>query len=434
MRLSKLIRAVLCSTILLAPVPAQNKRAQNQPATPPPETPYSNVKRENLLNGLQIVTLERADDVLVKCYIVIRGGAMFDTVGKTGLAALTQRTLLAVNPQLKEELESLQTKVAWGVNWDTTWFHLEGPPNNFEAALEILARLLVVENIRSDAFKRAQAEQIERIKSPLPSAELADEAFHQALYGDHPYGHNIDGSALTVSGLKQGDIYDVFRRFYLANNSSAVVVGRISPERVLRAFKILFGGWSKGAIVPATFRAPAQIAQMKLVKIDDPQAERVEMRGGVLGVKYGSPDFPITQVLARILTQRWSREGVVIEAAPRLLAGPLYFSASAPPSEAQALSQRLTDGLAGLASAAISEEELAAAKRSLIDEFSARPIELWLRDIEAFSLPRNYPVNLKSRLEAITPAEAQRVARKLFAANALTVVVRGPVNDSFNKN
>ncbi len=137
MRLSKLIRAVLCSTILLAPVPAQNKRAQNQPATPPPETPYSNVKRENLLNGLQIVTLERADDVLVKCYIVIRGGAMFDTVGKTGLAALTQRTLLAVNPQLKEELESLQTKVAWGVNWDTTWFHLEGPPNNFEAALEL---------------------------------------------------------------------------------------------------------------------------------------------------------------------------------------------------------------------------------------------------------------------------------------------------------
>ena len=208
----------------------------------------------------------------------------------------------------------------------------------------------------------------------------------------------------------------------------------VTRIRVLCAFKILFGGWSKGAIVPATFRAPVQIAQLKLVKIDDPQAERVEMRGGVLGVKYGSPDFPITQVLARILTRRWSREGVVIEAAPRLLAGPIYFSASAAPSEAQALSQRLTEGLAGLASAAISEEELDAAKRSLIDEFSARPIELWLRDIEAFSLPRNYPVNLKSRLEAITPAEAQRVARKLFEANALTVVVRGPVNDLFNKN
>jgi hypothetical protein len=60
---------------------------------------------------------------------------MFDSVGRSGLVALTQRTLLAVNPRLREELESLQARIDWGVDTDKTWFRLESPPAAFEEAL-----------------------------------------------------------------------------------------------------------------------------------------------------------------------------------------------------------------------------------------------------------------------------------------------------------
>src|SRR5262249_23318400 len=123
MRSWKLLTLVSCSLLLigaLAPFINAQKKNKDKSNPPVPETPpatsYSNVRRDNLLNGLQIISLERAGAENVKCDLVIRAGAMFDLAGKTGQAALTQATLLAVNPRLKEEVESLQAKIDWGLN------------------------------------------------------------------------------------------------------------------------------------------------------------------------------------------------------------------------------------------------------------------------------------------------------------------------------
>lgn len=449
MRFSNSFTLVLCGLLLIgssastARAQKKDNKGKSNPAVPetPPPTPYSDVRRDNLLNGLQIITLERAGDANVKCDLVIRTGAMFDLAGKTGTAALTQATLLAVNPRLKEEVESLQAKIDWGLNCDTTWFHIETPTNNFNAVFEIIARLLVVENARPDAFKRAQQEQLDRVKSrKLTPAEQADEAFFKAIYGDHPYGHNLDGSEATVAGIKQADVYDFLKRFYLANNVSVTVAGNTAHERVMKTFRVFFGGWTKGQVVPATFRQPMQVAQLKLVKVEAPDAANVELRGGLIGVKHTDPDFLTTEVMARILSARMERNsefagaGFAAKSSPRILAGPFYFSASVPPDQAPAFSRKATESFASLAAAAVSAEELAAAKSSLADELAARPVEHYLREIEAFSLPKNYPLTVKSKIEAITAADVQRVAKRLLDANAMTVVALGKVTDTFKPN
>lgn len=441
MRFSKFLPLVLCGALLgvLPSAATAQKKDKRNPLAPAlvPATPYSNVRRDNLLNGLQLVTLDRSNEALVKCDIVVRGGAMFDLVGKTGLAALTQSALLAANPRLQEEIESLQAKFEWGVDWDTTWFHIETPSANFAPVFEILARLLVVENIRPEAFKRAQAAQLERIKTRrLTPAEQADAAFLKAIYGDHPYGHNIEGEEATVAGIKAGDVYDFFRRFYLANNVSITVVGPITQERVMQVFKVYFGGWSKGQIVPATFRQPAQIAQLKLIKIVAAEAPNVELRGGMMGVKQTDPDFLVTEVMARILAAQLKSQAdnFTVRAAARILPGPFSFAASVSTDRASEFSRRATEALAALAAAPVNAAELAAVKTSLNSEYAARPIEQHLRDIETYALPRNYPLTLSERIEKVTAADVQRVAKRLLDANALTVVVLGQINDSFKAN
>lgn len=431
MRLSTILCSILVF-LLSAPVGLAQKSDNGSPAGPAAmETPFSNVRRENLLNGLQIVTLERPADATIKCLIVIRTGSMFDSIGKSGLVAMTQRTLLAVNPQLREEMESLQTRIEWGVDWDKTWFRLEMPPANFEAALEILGRLLVVETIRPDAFKRAQQEQVETIRRGFTPERRADEAFHQALFGDYPYGRNVLGTELTVSNLRQGDVYDIFERFYLANNAAIILTGKVAPERSLRTFKYLFGGWSKGSSVPATFRQPVPPTQLKVVRVEDAAAEQTELRGGIIGVRYASPEFPLTQLLVEVLIQRWARESggatspVQFSAENRILAGPLQFKARVAPTETEALSQKLTGIFAGLATSPVTDVELAQARTTLLQRLDARSIEDWLFEIEAFSLPRNYPLALRSRLNTITSAELQTTAKRLIESSALTLVVLG---------
>ena len=430
----------LCSILLLGStsVAFAQKKDKSNPAVPEPaaSTPYSNVRRDNLLNGLQIVTLDRQSDSMVKCDLIIRGGAMFDLAGKTGLAVLTQESLMIVNPQIREELESLGAKANWGVTWDTSWVHLEAPANTFGPALEIVARLLVVENVRPDAFKKAQDAQIAKVKSAkLSVAEQANVAFLKAIYGDHPYGHTLEGDAVSLAAIKQGDAYDFFHRFYIANNASAVVAGNISHERVMQVFKVLFGGWVKSQIIPATFRQPAQTAQLKLIKVPLTDASNVELRGGLIGVKQTDPDFLATLAIARLLTNRLNRDGAGInfsvQSEPRILPGPFYFSAVASSDQAQEFSRRATEAFTSLANSALPEQELAAAKSSLATEYAARPVEHNLRDIEMYLLPRNLPVEINKKIEAISAADIQRVAKRLLDANALTVVVVGKLNENF---
>ncbi len=236
----------------------------------------------------------------------------------------------------------------------------------------------------------------------------------------------------------QGDVYDFERRFYLANNAGIVVVGPVRHERVLRTLKLLFGGWVKGALVPATFRQPPRTTEVRVVKVEAPEIPRIELRGGVIGLKATDPDFLVVQVLVRLLEGRLRRDAsvqssdrVVVEAPLRILPGPVFFSASIAPERALAFSRAATDGFASMAAESVSLEELSLAKASLTSERSTMSIGDQLLELEFFALPRNYPLNLAPRLEAVTTAEVQRVARRLLTANALTVVVFGPVGESF---
>src|SRR5262245_27981144 len=80
---------------------AQNdsqKKNETQDSRPilSPANPYREVTRESLLNGMHVISLGRTSNTTIKLDLVIKGGAKFDLAGKTGLAKLTQETLLAV--------------------------------------------------------------------------------------------------------------------------------------------------------------------------------------------------------------------------------------------------------------------------------------------------------------------------------------------------
>jgi zinc protease len=404
------------------------------PAVPEPvvRTPYSDVRRDALLNGLQVISLERREEPKVNCRLVIRGGAMFDVVGKTGLAILTAEALLAVNPQLVQELESLDATIKWGVTSDTTWFHIEAPGGNLDQALAILGRLLVVENVRKDAFEVAQKARLEKLKTlQLAPALKADETFFTTLYGDHPYGHNVEGNTTTISAIKHGDVLDFYKRVYLANNMFAVVYGSLRHDRVMTLFRMFYGGWIKGVPAPPMFRPPYRTLEPRVQKVEQADLTNVEVRGGVIGVSHTDADFIATRLLALVLENRLKKLEASTTApfAPRVLAAPLYFTASVSADKAVEFSRQATDLFATLDKSEISEVELATAQAVLLKEHAARPITEYLEEIATFKLSETYPLTYESKVKAVSTIDLQRVAKRLLEANALTVLVLGKVGE-----
>jgi zinc protease len=447
----KSLPALLCAALLSGPGFGQsqpkdqpepkkeNKSKQAAPAVPEvtPPTPYSEVRRDSLLNGMQVLTLERAAEATVKIDLVVRGGSMFDLAGKTGLAALTQESLLAANPRFVEELESLQARVQWGVREDASWFRVETPAAALDQVLSIFGRLLVVDAVNKDAFTRAQRTHLERVKTLKPTpAEQATAAFHAALYGEHPYGHDTLGTEQTVGAITYGDVYDYYKRLYAANNAFALVVSNVKKDRVMASFRMFFGGWLKGAPPQPVFRPPQRADSLRLVKVEQPDAPLVELRGGVIGVKLGDPDYIASRALARVLEARLRQAAgagasLSVAAAPRMLAGPFYFSASLPADRAPEVSRQATDLFAALGKGEFTAQELAAARAALVAEHNARTVEDYLREIETYGLPRNYALTYVEKVSALAAADLQRVAKRLLEANALTVVVLGRVGDGF---
>ena len=433
-----LILLAMFFSVLPQSVAAQKDKEKNPklsaPAAPEvaPRTPFSDVRRDSLLNGLQIVTLEKNTAPKVVCHLTVRGGSMFDLVGKAGVATLTVETLLAVNPNLKEELATLEAQMDWGVTLDHTWFRIEAPAQNLQETISIIARLLVTDVIRKDAFAKAHQVRLDRVKSlQLPAAAQADEAFIAALYGDHPYAHNSEGNAATVTNIQYGDVYDFYKRVYLANNMFAVVEGNLKREKVMGIFRTYFGSWIKGSPAPPTFRPPTRTAEVRVIKIEQANLSNVEIRGGVIGVSHTDADYIATILLSRVLDKRLkSIEATSVTSfAPRVLAAPLYFSASASAERAPEISRQITDIFALLSKNEISELELATAQSALLEEHRAKSVSEYLREIASYKLPETYPLNFENKVKAVTTLDLQRVAKRLLDANALTVLVMGKVSE-----
>lgn len=436
----KFVLVILSLSLLGALAVAQTDKDKNKkpkltaPTVPEPvaRTPYSDVRREALLNGLQVITLERKDEPKINCQLVIRGGAMYDLIGKTGLAMLTAEALLAVNPQLVQELESLDATVKWGVTSDTSWFQVESPGGNLDQVLAIIGRLLVVESVRKDAFEAAQKARLEKLKAlRLAPAHKADEAFFTTLFGEHPYGHNVEGEAATIGAIKYGDVLDFYKRVYLANNMFAVVHGNLRHDRVMTLFRMFYGGWIKGVPPPPSFRPPFRTLEARVQKIEQPDLPSVEVRGGVIGVSHTDADFIGTRLLALVLENRLKKldAGTTVQFAPRMLVAPLYFTAAVPADKAVEFSRQATDLFATLDKSEISEVELATAQSVLLKEHEARPITEYLEEIATFKLSETYPLTYESKVKAISTIDLQRVAKRLLEANALTVLVLGKVGE-----
>ncbi len=424
----------LLGALAIAQTDKDKKPKLTAPMMPEPmaRTPYSEVRREALLNGLQIITLERKDEPKINCQLVIRGGAMYDLVGKTGLAMLTAEALLAVNPQLVQELESLDATVKWGVTSDTSWFQVESPGGNLDQVLAIIGRLLVVESVRKEAFEAAQKARLEKLKAlQLAPAHKADEAFFTTLFGEHPYAHNVEGEAATIASIKYGDVLDFYKRVYLANNMFAVVHGNLRHDRVMTLFRMFYGGWIKGLPAPPTFRPPFRTLEARVQKVEQPDLSHVEVRGGVIGVAHTDADFIGTRLLALVLENRLKKldAATTVQFAPRMLVAPLYFKAAVPADKALEFSRKATDIFATLDKSEISEVELATAQSVLLKAHEARPITEYLEEIATFKLSETYPLTYESKVKAVSTIDLQRVAKRLLEANALTVLVLGKVGE-----
>jgi zinc protease len=130
---------------------------------------------------------------------------------------------------------------------------------------------------------------------------LLEQEVIAAAYKVHPYRHPTIGWLSDLKTMTRDDLYQYYRRNYIPNNATVVVVGDVDADDVLRRVEKQFGGIAAGP-------APRRVSVVEPEQLGE---RRVEVaRGGTtayLKLAYhapalGDPDFFPMLVLDAILT------------------------------------------------------------------------------------------------------------------------------------
>lgn len=417
-------RALLVSAcagvILFSAIPLSAQPAAQQP------------EREQLLNGLRLLFFMKPGSPDVTLKLRINSGAAFDMSGKSGQMALLGDLLFPDPATIDYFTDEMGGKLDVKVNYDSTTITMVGKADQFEHIVEVLRNAILSTQFTPELVTKMRDTRIKLLRDTIVSpAEVADRAIAARLYGDFPYGRPAAGSPEDLARVERADVMLSHERFLNSNNATLAIIGGVTKQRAMRTLRQLLGPWRKSEqIIPTTFRQPnPPDTRTLIVNVPGPS---VELRLAARGVSRSDADYPIATALAQVAQHRWQATSPELAKQPVFARSDAYVLPGALVMGATVSELNVADALANarkviesLMTTPATPDELERAKTELIGDamtLLAKPDALadpWL-DADTYRL--SAPQDEIALLRAVTPADVQRVANRLFNKTIVSVV------------
>src|SRR5919106_2181999 len=229
------------------------------------------VYEQVLDNGLKVLIQEEHTAPLASVWCWYKVGSKDEGPGMTGVSHWVEHmnfkgTRNIPRDQVKGIIE--QFGGTWnGYTWIDQTTYLE------TASRDALDRMLFIEAERMHAslYDPADCESERTVNiSELQGGEndpeqLLDTDLPAAAFRVHPYGHPTIGWLPDLRTMTRDDLYGHYRRFYVPNNATLVVVGDVSVDDVLARVEHHFGSIpNSGAIERKRCVEPEQVAERRV--------------------------------------------------------------------------------------------------------------------------------------------------------------------------
>jgi zinc protease len=420
--------------------------------------PAPRVRRDVLSNGLRTIVQEVRTAPLVSVWCWYGVGSRDEGSGRTGVSHWVEHMNFKGTTHIpREQMKGIVERFGgmWnGYTWIDQTTYLE------TAGRDALDQMLFIEAERmTNGLYEPDECESERtvIISELQGGEndpdqLLDIEVTATALRVHPYGHPTIGWLSDLRSMTRDDLYGHYRRFYIPNNATLVVVGDVEADDVLRRVERRFGLIPPGA-EPERIRLaePPQLGERRVT---------VEREGTTSYLKLayhapaaGDPDFFPMLVLDAVLTgakglnlwtsfrgappQRKARlytalveRGLASVVAGALLptAEPFLYTISLTAMEGVRLPElegAALDAVERVRTSGVDDGEVARAQRQLrarlvFENDSVTNIAHQLGYFETIVAP-GYLERLQERIDAVSTAAVSEVARRRLAASARTV-------------
>jgi len=210
------------------------------------------MRETTLANGLKVIVREEHAAPLASVWCWYRVGSKDERPGLTGVSHWVEHmnfkgTTNIPRDQVKGIIE--QYGGSWnGYTWIDQTTYLE------TASRDALDRMLFIESERmASCLYHPDDCESERtvIIAELQGGEndpdqLLDQELVATAFKAHPYRHPTIGWISDLEAMTRDDLYGYYRRYYVPNNATLVVVGDVDTDEALRLVEQRFGSIPAG--------------------------------------------------------------------------------------------------------------------------------------------------------------------------------------------
>jgi zinc protease len=273
---------------------------QSTPLAPPPV-------RYVLPNGAAVVIQELRASEVVAVQLWVRAGGRDEAASELGLAhylehMLFKGTTTRAKGFVDRDVESVGGRMNAGTSQDFTFYHAVLPVERTMATIEMLADISVnsiLDETELELEKKVVIEEM-RLSEDSPQRHLARQ-LNSVVFDTHPYGRSVLGTPEIIQKLSRETLMAFYRRHYVPESFTLVVVGPVKPADVLKAAERTLGRMPRSGLHRLPIAVPASAAPRKL---DVPRPGALAHLGlAWLGPKLDHADTPAVDLLVSILGQ-----------------------------------------------------------------------------------------------------------------------------------
>ncbi len=417
----------------------------------------ANTHEFQLSNGLKLIVREDHRAPTVAHMVWYRAGSMDEVNGKTGVAHVLEHMMFKGTDKVKSgEFSRLVAAVGGRENAftsrDYTAYFQQVEKSKLDEVMKLEADRMSNLNFDDAEFlKEIQVVMEERrLRTEDNPSSLLNESLMATAYMSSPYRHPVVGWMNDLVNMKASDARDWYRSWYKPNNATVVIAGDVDPKAILQAVEKYYGVASarglperKPQIEPpqkgikrVQVKAPADSAQLAMAwkvpklqvgKLDDDEPYALELLAGVLD---GYDNARLNRTLVK-------QERVVNDVGvgyDMISRGPELFLISTSMAKGKTVEQAessIRKALKEIVDKGILESELKRIKVRILsdqiykrDSIFGQAMEIGSTEMAGFSW-RDIDVMLE-RMQTITPAQVQAVAKKYLVDEGLTIAVLDP--------
>jgi zinc protease len=258
-------------------------------------------------NGLEVITLEDFSCPIVSVQVWYQVGSKDEQPDRQGYAHMFEHMMFKGTDRVSEKDHfNLIRKVGGTCNaytsFDKTVYYETLPADQVELGMWLEAERMSFLTINQESFdtERNVVEEELRMGQNKPYGTLFKKVFAN-MFDVHPYQWTPIGSLAHLRATSVADLRAFWKKYYLPNNATLIVVGAIEHDKAQQLADEYFGWISAGATPPRITAKEPALKKTKQVVIDDENAPAGQVAIGWRTVPGGTRDEIVLDCLSQIL-------------------------------------------------------------------------------------------------------------------------------------